>query len=144
MSRWGRLLDRLVAHERAPGESEPPFVKSLAVPYPDTWERGRVTSTWPVDERFFNERDVLFGGFLAVLSDHAMGMVTMSVLDDDESFATSDLRASFFRPVTGGTLAIEATVIHRSRNMVYAEVTLAGEEGKLVAKATATQIVLRS
>ena len=66
MSRWGRLLDRLVAHERAPGESEPPFVKSLAVPYPDTWERGRVTSTWPVDERFFNERDVLFGGFLAV------------------------------------------------------------------------------
>ena len=144
MSEWTELLDRLVAHQRAPGEAEPPFVKSLAVPYPDMWERGRVTSTWPVDERFFNERGVLFGGFLAALSDHALGLVTISVLDSGEAFATSDLRTSFYRPVRGGTLAIEAQVVHRSRNMVHAEVVLAGEDGKLVAKATATQVILRS
>ena len=127
MSEWSRLLDRLVAHQRAPGEAEPPFVKSLAIPYPDMWEPGRVTSTWPVDARFLNERGVIFGGYLAALSDSALGMVTMSVLEAGESFATSDLRTSFFRPVRGGTLAIEAEVINRTRNMAHAEVVLAGE-----------------
>ena len=108
------------------------------------WERGRVTLTWPVDERFLNERGVLFGGFLAALSDHALGLVTMSVLDEGEAFVTSDLRTSFFRPVKEGTLAIEAQVVHRSRNMVHAEVVSAGQDGKLVVKATATQVILRS
>ena len=96
MNEWSVLLDRLVAHQRtlAGGESrpmkgEPPFVQSLAVPYPDRWERGRVTSTWPVEARFFNERGVLFGGYLAALLDHALGMVTMSVLETGEAFATS-------------------------------------------------------
>ena len=144
MNKWTELLDRLVAHQRAPGEGDPPFVQTLAVPYPDMWERGRVTLTWPVDERFLNERGVLFGGFLAALSDHALGLVTMSVLDEGEAFVTSDLRTSFFRPVKEGTLAIEAQVVHRSRNMVHAEVVSAGQDGKLVVKATATQVILRS
>ena len=150
MNEWSEFLDRLVAQQRAqsrgelpPVRSAPPFAKSLAVPYPDMWERGRVTSTWPVDARFFNERGVVFGGFLAALSDHALGMVTMSVLETGESFATSDLRVSFFKSVKGGTLAIEAHVVHRSRNMVHAEVVLAREDGQLVAKATATQAILR-
>ena len=86
-----------------------------------------MTSTWPVDARFINERGVLFGGFLAALSDHAMGMVTMSVLETGETFATSDLRVSFFKPVTEGTLAIEARMVHRSHNMVHTEVVLARE-----------------
>ena len=45
--------------------------------------------------------------------------------------------------MTEGTLAIDARVIHRSRNMVHAEVVLAREDGKLVAKATATQAIRR-
>jgi uncharacterized protein (TIGR00369 family) len=141
---WTELLDRLVAHTLAPGEAEPPFVETLNVPYPDAWERGRVIATWQVDRRFFNERGVLFGGFLAALSDHSLGMATMSVLDTGEAFTTSDLRTSFFRPVTDGTLTIEARVVHRGRNLVHAEVVFAREDGELVAKATATQVILRA
>jgi acyl-coenzyme A thioesterase PaaI-like protein len=70
-------------------------------------------------------------------------MVTMSVLESGELFSTSDLRTAFSRPVTGGTLTIEATIIHRGRNMVQAEVTFAREDGKLVGKGTATQVVSR-
>jgi uncharacterized protein (TIGR00369 family) len=118
-------------------------VQSLSLPYPDAWAPGRITARWQADPRFFHERGALFGGFLAALSDHALAMVTMSVLEPGEVFSTSDLRTSFFRPVTGGSLAIEATVIHRGRNMVQAEVTFAREDGKLVGKATATQVVSR-
>ena len=100
--------------------------------------------TWEVDARFFNERNVLIGGFLAALSDHALGMATTSVLEAGEAFTTSDLRTSFFRPVTGGVLTIDARVVHRSRNMVHAEVTFARDDGKLAAKSTATQAILRA
>ena len=143
MNEWAELLDRLVARKLADGEAEPPHVQSLSLPYPDSWAPGRVTARWVVDTRFFHERGALFGGFLAVLSDHALAMVTMSVLESGELFSTSDLRTSFFRPVTVGTLSIEATVVHRGRNMVQAEVTFAREDGKLVGKATATQVVSR-
>ena len=71
-------------------------------------------------------------------------MVTMSVLNANETFATSELRVSLFRPVRDGTLAMEAQVIHRSRNMVHAEVLLSDEDDQLIAKATAIQVVLRS
>jgi uncharacterized protein (TIGR00369 family) len=93
-----------------------------------------------VDPRFFHERGSLFGGFLAALSDHALAMVTMSVLEDGEVFNTSDLRTSFFRPVTEGELSIEATVLHRGRSMIQAEVVFT-RAGKLVGKATATQVI---
>jgi uncharacterized protein (TIGR00369 family) len=100
-----------------------------------------VTASWKVDPRFFHERGSLFGGFLAVLSDHALAMVTMSVLEDGEVFSTSDLRTSFFRPVTEGELSIEATVLHRGRSMIQAEVVFTRADGKLVGKATATQVI---
>lgn len=143
MNEWASLLDRLVARKLADGEQEPPHVHNLGLPYPDAWAAGRVSAQWRADPRFFHERGALFGGFLAALSDHALALVTMSVLEPGELFSTSDLRTSFFRPVTGGTLAIEARVIHRGRNMVQAEVTFSREDGKLVGKATATQVVSR-
>ncbi len=71
-------------------------------------------------------------------------MVTMTVLNADETFATSELRVSLFRPVKRGTLTMEGQVIHRSRNMVHAEVVLSDENDQLIAKATAIQVVLRS
>jgi len=144
MSRWSELLDRLVAHQLADGEGEPPHVRNLGLPYPSSWSPGRVTARWTVEPRFFHEHGALFGGFLAALSDHALAMVTMSVLEDGELFSTSDLRTSFFRPVTAGSLDIEATVVHRGRSMVQAEVVFTREDGKLVGKATATQVVIRA
>jgi uncharacterized protein (TIGR00369 family) len=140
VSRWSELLDRLVAQRLAPGEQEPPHVHNLGLPYPSSWTPGRVTASWKVDPRFFHERGSLFGGFLAALSDHALAMVTMSVLEDGEVFNTSDLRTSFFRPVTEGELSIEATVLHRGRSMIQAEVVFT-RAGKLVGKATATQVI---
>ena len=42
-----------------------------------------------------------------------------------------------------GQSTIDARVIHRSRNLVHAEVVLARDDGHLIAKATATQAILR-
>ncbi len=142
MNRWKMLLDGMVSGN-VPHEP-PPCVKNMELPGPDSWEPGRVTASWKIDPRFYIDRNVLFGGFIAALADHVLALATMTVIEGDEHFATSDLRTSFFRPVYGEMLAMEAVVVHHSRNMVNVEVSFIRDDGKLAAKSTATQVILRS
>ena len=139
-NRWTELIDRLVVG--VPEGDPPPHVAALGFPPPTRWEPGHVICEWKVDPRMFHDRGALSGAYLAALSDHALALVMMTVLEHDEGFTTSDLRTSFFRPVTGGTLHIEASVVHRGRSMVHAEVVFRRDDGKVAAKGTATQVVL--
>jgi uncharacterized protein (TIGR00369 family) len=139
MTQWTDLLDRLVT--RTPGEP-PPFIATLRLPWLQGWERGRVWSEWQVDPAFFHERNAVFGGYVAALADHVLGTVMMTVLEDGETISTSDLRVSFFRPITGGTVRIEGTVVHRGRSMAHVEVVFTRDDGKIAAKATATQVIV--
>jgi uncharacterized protein (TIGR00369 family) len=89
----------------------------------------------------FHGGGAVFGGFLAALADQALGLVTMSVLEEGEAFTTADLRVSFFRPVARGSLHIEAQVVNRGRGMVQAEVVFTRDDGKVAGKAMATQVI---
>jgi uncharacterized protein (TIGR00369 family) len=139
MSFWTALLDGMVAGTNT---SPPPMVRTLKLPPINRWEPGRTWAEWKVDPAFFHERGAVFGGYLAALADSALALVTMTVLEEGEQISTSDLRVSYFRPVTGGTLQIEANVIHRGRRQISVEVVFKREDGKLAAKATATQVII--
>ncbi len=121
----------------------PPFVATLGLPQPERWEPGRVWSHWEVDPNVLQPQGTLFGGFIAALADQIAGLATLSVLNDDEAYATSDLRLSFLRAVREGKLSIEARVLHRGRTAVHVEVEFTRDDGKLAAKAAATQIVTK-
>ena len=138
MSQKTELMDQIVAGT-AP---KPPCVKTLRLPQPKRWEPGRAWAEWEVDESLFHRGGALFGGYLAAMADSALGLATLSVLNDDEAFTTSDLRVSFFRRITSGTIEIDARVVHRGRRMVHAEVLFTNEDGELAAKATATQVIV--
>ncbi len=140
MARWSTILDAIAA-----GGPEPvhiPFVETLRMPGISRWEPGRVWQEWPVREDLFHPRGAVFGGFLAALADRALGLATMTVLEDDEAFTTADLNVSFFRPVSSGVLRIEAEVIHRGRSLIQVEATFTRDDGKLAAKASASQAVI--
>lgn len=136
--RWGEFLDRIVARTSDP----PPVVHALRLPPIDGWERGRVWGEWKVDPEMMNAAGTLFGGYLGVLADSFVGLAMLSTLSDDEWFTTSDLRVSFFRPVTKGTLQIAAEVLNRGRRMAHCECVFVNDEDKVVAKATATQVII--
>jgi acyl-coenzyme A thioesterase PaaI-like protein len=65
----------------------------------------------------------------------------LSTLENDELFATSDLRLSFFRPVLDGTIEFAAEVLHRGRRQAHVEVVFLNDRDKIVGKATATQVI---
>ena len=138
MNRWAQLLDSVTAGTPPPI----PFVDTLELPGLDKWEPGKIWQTWTVREDLFHPRGALFGGYIAALADRALGLVTMSVLEHDEAFTTADLNVSFFRAVSGGVLKIECEVIHRGRTLIQTEANFYRADGKLAAKASASQAVI--
>ena len=103
---------------------------------------GRVWVDWNVDPETFNERKVVFGGYLATLVDSLGGLAFISTLGDSESFTTASLNVSFFRPVSQGTVRIEGVVIHRGRRMGQVDVTCQDELRKAHRRGVITQVVI--
>jgi uncharacterized protein (TIGR00369 family) len=138
MSFGTKLLDKIVAGTLEP----PPMVRTLHLPQLKGWEPGRVWAEWKVDPGVFHAFGAVFGGYLAALADSALALVMHTTLKDDEIFTTSDLRVSFFRPVTGGILRYEASIVNRGRRMAHVEAVFTDDQGKIAAKATATQVIM--
>jgi uncharacterized protein (TIGR00369 family) len=90
-----------------------------------------------------NPMGTLHGGVLCDLADAAMGVAFASTLGPDESFTTMGLGINFFRPVWQAQLRAEARVINRGKNVGYLECDVTDQDGKPVAKANSTCVVLR-
>ena len=135
---WAELLDSIVD-----GTADtPPPIRKLNIPAIEGWERGRVWGEWKVDSELLNPGGGLFGGYLAALADSYVGLAMMSTLADNEGFTTSDLRVSFFRPIMKGSIQVAAEVVNRGRRMAHCECVFVNDDDKVVAKATATQVIL--
>ena len=141
MTKWTERLDGFIDGTVS---SRGPCIETLNLPQLSGWLPGRAWLQWKVDPRVFHGGGAVFGGYLAALADQALGFVMLTILEDGEVFTTSDLRFSFFRPVTEGTLHVEAQIIHRGRGMAHAEVVLTRDDGKVAGKATATQVIAHS
>lgn len=107
------------------------------------FEEGKAIVTLPVDRRFHNPMGTLHGGITTDLADACMGIATMTTLAEEESFTTLELKMNFLRPVIEGELTARATVVHRGRTIAMTEVVVTDQDGKDVARGTATQMVLR-
>jgi uncharacterized protein (TIGR00369 family) len=104
---------------------------------------GKAIVTLTAGPQHANPMGTLHGGILCDIADAAMGMAFASTLAPDESFTTVELKINFFRPVWEGQLKAEGHVVRRGRNVGYIECEITDSEGKLVAKAASTCLVLR-
>jgi len=104
---------------------------------------GRAVASLRTGPQHANPMGTLHGGVLCDVSDAAMGMAFVTTLAPDESFTTLDLSINFFRPVWQTLLRAEARVVHRGKNVGYVECDVTDEDGKQVAKARSTCVVLR-
>jgi uncharacterized protein (TIGR00369 family) len=104
-------------------------------------ELGRVRAQYAAREEFYNPHAVQ-GGFLAAILDDAMGSAIYSMLDADAP--TIEMKVNFLRPAVAGTLIAEGNVVHRTRSIAFLEGKLLGEDGALLATATATVRVLQA
>jgi uncharacterized protein (TIGR00369 family) len=86
---------------------------------------------------------IVHGGMVTTLLDTAMGGACWSVLEEDESFLTADLRVEFMRSARPGTLRAEGLVVQRNRRVAFCSAELLDPEGKPLASSRCTQIIRR-
>ncbi|HEY4059098.1 MAG TPA: PaaI family thioesterase, partial [Kofleriaceae bacterium] len=96
-------------------------------------------------EYMYNPMGGVHGGVVATLLDSAMGCAVMTTLDEKTGYTTADMNVHLVRPITAatGAFAAEGTVVHRGRKMMTVEAKLLDGNGKLLAHATSTCIILQ-
>jgi uncharacterized protein (TIGR00369 family) len=87
---------------------------------------------------------ILHGGAIMALADSAGGACAFLNLPADAvGTATIESKTNFLGAVRSGTATATATPLHRGSTTIVIETSVRDSKGKLVAKVTQTQIVLR-
>jgi uncharacterized protein (TIGR00369 family) len=136
---WPEILDAVINGKPIDGKKPgAPANETLSVPKILSWKSGELTAEWLIDPLLLNSRGELFGGYYSVLADVALSYTVMTCISDSERFKTIDLRVSYFRPAFIGKIAINCRVINKTKSFVHTEAEFISEEGKQLAKASAT------
>jgi uncharacterized protein (TIGR00369 family) len=95
-------------------------------------------------ERLNNPMGGVHGGVACTLLDSAMGSAVMTTLDSKTGYSTVDIMVHLTRPISAQTGAIvaEGRVVHRGSRIATAEGRLTDAEGRLLAHATTTCLLL--
>jgi uncharacterized protein (TIGR00369 family) len=83
------------------------------------------------------------GGILGDLADAAMGYAVISTLAPDETFTTLEYKVNFLRPAFSGKLRCHARVEPRGKTIAYAVADILNDEGKVIAKAVSTSLIVK-
>jgi len=93
---------------------------------------------------FANPMGTVHGGIVATLLDSALGCAVLTTLDEGLAFTTVSLEVKYLRPIRldAGELRAEATIIHAGRRQATAEARLTDRDGRVLATATTTCLIL--
>lgn len=120
-----------------------PFARTLGI---EAGEMGpgevRARLAW-AEERC-TTAGVLHGGALMALADTAGAMCAFLNLPEDATGTTTvESKTNFFRAIRSGHVEAVSRPLHTGRTLVVVETELRDAEGRLAAKVTQSQLVLR-
>ncbi|KKM91314.1 hypothetical protein LCGC14_1229780 [marine sediment metagenome] len=101
------------------------------------FEKGYSQCVLNVNDKLLNPHGVLHGGIMYSMADTGMGGAAYSLLENDESCATIEIKISYFKSVKSGILTCDTRVLHNGRNISVLESEIMNG-GILVAKAIGT------
>jgi len=107
-------------------------------------EPGKVTLKGLPDERSYNLLKSVHGGWTAAILDTAMALSNLTLLGNDVTFTTIDIRINYLRPITVQTGEVTATgnVLQSGRKIAYVEAKLVDAGGKLLAHGTGSLLIM--
>jgi uncharacterized protein (TIGR00369 family) len=126
------------------GEAEPPAVTTTLggrIRAVDV-DAGTLESDYVGTDAFLNPAGQLQGGVLGAMLDDVTAFLVTATLADGEFCATLNLNLSFLRPAKAGPLLGKARLVRRGKEVCNVVGELL-QDGKLVATATATCMVVR-
>ena len=121
----------------------PPIAETLAMRIVAV-EPGRVVWEAEPGEYLYNPIGTVHAGFVTTLLDSAMGTAFVSTAEAGTRWATLELKANFTRAITAetGVVRCTGTIVHPGRKVVTTEAKAEDADGRLLAHATSTILVL--
>ena len=100
-----------------------------------------ISMSWIVPEELCNSAGNLQGGVLAAFIDALLGGAAAAHLPEDKYPALAEMKVSIFRPAPAGSrLRGEGRVLKAGTRVLFVEAEVTGSDGKLIAKASGTEI----
>lgn len=115
-------------------DTTPRFSELIGLEITDV-EDGYSRGTLEVAEELTNPYGGLHGAVVYAMADTGMGAALVTGLEPGERMATIEIKISYLRPVTSGTVTCETTVLNRGRSVAYLESEVQSG-GQLVARAS--------
>lgn len=107
-------------------------------------ESGRAVFEATPDARHLNPMGGVHGGYACTVLDSVTGCAVHTVLEAGVGYGTVDLAVKMLRPLKPGqTYRAEGRVLHVSSRLGVSEGSMIDSEGRLVAHATCTCMILR-
>ncbi|CAN5432351.1 hypothetical protein BH09PSE4_BH09PSE4_12280 [soil metagenome] len=122
---------------------QPPIGRTLGFALVEV-EEGRAVFEGDPDERTYNPLGTVHGGYAATLLDSACGIATHSRLGEGQTYTTLELKVAYHRAMTAttGKVRAEGTILSFGRRVAFAEAKLTDANGRLLASATSTLLVM--
>lgn len=95
----------------------------------DSAADGRCRAHLEILGDLLNPHQVVHGGVLFALADTSMGAALYTLMDDQESCATIEMKMNFFKTVREGRLECETTVVRRGQGnaVLESKINIGGE-----------------
>jgi uncharacterized protein (TIGR00369 family) len=103
---------------------------------------GEVDVELDVGPQHLNLFGTMHGGLIATLADTATGLAMLTTLEAGTTHLTTSLGVTFLAPGRAGTVTARGRVLKHGRRFGYAEADVVDDAGDLLARATATFMVL--
>jgi uncharacterized protein (TIGR00369 family) len=141
---WDARSGLEVMHALLSGELLPPPITVLTGLRPTEAAEGRCTFVLPATEWLNSPTGLMEGGAIAMLAEMALIAAVQTTVEPGTSFAPFDLKVNFLRPVTpdGRNLIARGSVVHRGKSLAVASSEITNAEGKSVAVAIGTSMIL--
>jgi uncharacterized protein (TIGR00369 family) len=103
---------------------------------------GRSEVAMDLGDHHFNPQGIVHGGVIAAIADTSIGLALRSMLRPGFTHRTAQLNVHFLSKGEGTRIIGRGRALHLGQRMGYGETELSDVEGRLLARASATFIVL--
>lgn len=103
---------------------------------------GEVDVVMETEPHHLNLVGIVHGGVIAAVADTATGLALRTILEPGFAHLTAQLNVHFLAPGRSGPITGRGRAVKAGRRMGYAEADVVDEGGQLLARASATFVVM--
>jgi uncharacterized protein (TIGR00369 family) len=135
-----RLSDEEMLARFSNSKKRPPCTETVGMQLTHV-DQAKMTAHYAFEAKpeFANPTGAIQGGFIAAMLDEAMSATAIIASNVTMNAPTLEMKISFLRPLFIGKATAEARILKWGKSTCFIEAELFDPDGKLVAKASATQ-----